>query len=541
MGEALRAMLLPENFHYLSFNSAGFLFFLTICILIYYLCIPKLRWTVLLAASVVFYVLAGIEKLPFILSVSVLVWLSSYMMGRMYQKVENAAAEQGITGKEKSLMMSRCKKKCRNRFLIPTIVIVVGILCYCKFFERIADSVSSLLSLQGISMEVIVPLGISYYTFSSLGYLLDVYWRKTEYEKNYFKFALCVFYFPQIVQGPIARYQKLMPQFFRENRFDFQRVCFGIQLMLYGYFKKMVIGDRFAIFTGQVFGNIDAYEGLIFPITIVCCSFQLYMDFSGCMDIVCGTSQIFGIELDSNFNHPFFSRSTAEFWRRWHITLGTWFKDYVYFPISTSHWLISLMTKIRGIFGKKAAKNIGTIIPLMAVWILTGLWHGTGWNYLVWGIYYGIIIICGTIFASEYKKLAGRLHIDVTSNGYKRFQMIRTFLIFMGGRLLTAPGSLQATWRCLCQTFKTFNPWIFWDGTLYGMGIDYKDWCVVILGLIFVRKVSIMQESCSVRECIAGKNIIVRWAIYYIAIFSILILGIYGVGYNASDFVYANF
>lgn len=532
---------LLEHIQYIPFNSFSFIVFLSLCTLVYYAFAPKLRWMVLLAASVVFYIFAGIEKLPFILAVSVIIWLSSYMIDRTYEKAEAEASGKGLAGKEKALLMQRYKKQCRNRCLIPASVIVIGILCYCKFFERIAESVSALLSLQGIQADVIVPLGISYYTFSSLGYLLDVYWRKAKHEKNYFHFALCVFYFPQIVQGPIARYQKLMPQFFRENRFDFKRVCFGMQLMLYGYFKKMVIGDRIAIFTGQVLGNIDAYEGLVLPITLVLCSFQLYMDFSGCMDIVRGTSQIFGIELENNFNHPFFSKTTAEFWRRWHITLGAWFKDYVYLPIAASHWLINLTSKVKTRFGKKAARNISTIIPLMIVWLLTGLWHGTGWNYIVWGIYYGTIIVCGTLFSAEYKKLAGKLHIDMDSSGYRRFQMLRTFLVFTGGRLLSAPGSLQATRDVICQTFKSFNPWIFWDGTLYGMGIDYKDWCVIVLGLLFVWRVSIMQETCSVREYIAQKNIVVRWAVYYIAVFSIIILGIYGVGYNASDFIYANF
>lgn len=526
---------------YIAFNSLNYIIFLVFCVVVYYACPIKVRWVLLLIASIFFYVCAGVEKLPFILSTSIIIWFAARSISHVYEKAEAEAEKNQLSGKEKMLFLAQYKKKCRNYYLLPAMIIVIGILCYCKFFNMLIEGISTLLGRETISVEVIVPLGISYYTFSSIGYLLDVYWKKTKYISNYFKFALCVFYFPQIVQGPIARYQKLITQFTGENYFDYKRICFGIQLMLYGYFKKMVIADRLAIFTGQVLGDIESYEGLIFPIALIFCSFQLYMDFSGCMDIVRGTSQIFGIELDKNFDHPFFSKNTAEFWRRWHITLGTWFKDYVYLPIATSPWLIKLITKSNEKWGKTAAKNLSTIIPLMIVWILTGVWHGTGWNYVVWGLYYGTIIVCATIFATKYKKLADLLHIDVTTKGYGYFQMIRTFCIFTIGRLITAPGSLQATWQIIRQTFKRFNPWIFWDGTLYQIGLDYRNLCVAVLALLLVGKISILQEQGSVRERIAEKNIVVRWAIYYGTIFAIFIFGIYGAGYHASDFVYAQY
>ena len=525
----------------LQYKSFNYIIFLILCAAVYYIYPAKLRWIALLAASVIFYAFAGLEKLPYILAGSVVIWFASKCIAKTYDKAEAEANEKKLSGKEKAAFMAQCKKKCRNCFLLPAMVVMIGFLCYCKFFDRAINGISGILSGGTITWEVIVPLGVSYYTFSSLGYLLDVYWKKTKYINNYFKFALCVFYFPHIVQGPIARYQKLLPQFTRENRFDYKRVCFGIQLMLYGYFKKMVIADRLAIFTGQVMGNIDAYEGLVLVITLIFSSFQVYADFSGCVDLVRGTSQIFGIELDNNFNHPFFSKSTAEFWRRWHITLGTWFKDYVYMPTATSAWLIKLISKAKEKFGKTTAKNLNTIIPLTVVWILTGVWHGTGWNYVAWGLYYGIIIICATLFAPKYKKLAEVFHIDMTSKGYSYFQMFRTFCVFTIGRLITVPGSLHATWQVIRQTFKSFNPWILWDGTLYQMGLNYKNICLAILSLLIVRKISILQEQGSVRERIANKNIVIRWAIYYGVIFAIIIFGIYGPGYNAGDFVYAQF
>lgn len=525
---------------FLSFNSIPFLLFLLTLTVVYYIFSQKFRWVLLLAASIIFYISAGIEKLLFILLTSLTVFLSARQMNKVYEAAEDEADAKGLKGRERMVFLAPTKKKCRRRYLVPTIVLVVAVLCYCKFgsslFMFLYDNIMS-----WTLTDIIVPLGISYYTFSSIGYLLDVYWKKQRPINNFFKYLLCVSYFPQIVQGPIARYNKLAEEIFKAHPFDYRQVCFGIQLMLYGYFKKLVIADRLAMFTGVVFENIVDYEGLTILIALMFSAFQLYMDFSGCMDIVRGTSQIFGIELEKNFNHPFFSKSAAEFWRRWHITLGAWFKDYIYMPVVASGWLAKTTTFIKDKKGRDLAKKVNTAIPLMLVWLLTGLWHGTGWNYIVWGIYWGILIIASTIFAKQYKKLAEVLHIDMTTKGYQKFQMVRTFLIFTIGRLITVPDTLEGSVVAIKQLFITFNPWIFWDGTLYQMGLDYKDLCVVFLGLLLVHRVSVLQEKDSVREMIAGKNIVLRWMIYYAAVFSIIILGIYGAGYNANDFIYANF
>jgi len=525
---------------FLSFTSIKFIIFLIMFAGIYYMVPKKYRWIVLFIASVIFYLSAGIEKLPIIVLTSLFVFLSARQINKVYEISEKEADMKQLTGRQRMEFLAPVKKKCRNSYLIPTIVLAVGILCYCKIGTRVVEILQKNIS-DWTWNDIIVPLGVSYYTFSNIGYLLDIYWRKQKPISNYFKFLLCVAYFPHIVQGPIARYHKLSDEIFKEHPFDFTQVCFGIQLMLYGYFKKLVIADRLALFTGQVFGSVAEYEGLVIVIALIFSSFQVYMDFSGCMDIVQGASQIFGIKLADNFNHPFFSKSAAEFWRRWHITLGSWYKDYVYLPVVTSGLLARITTKVKEKKGKELAKKVNSAIPPAVVWLLTGLWHGTGWNYIVWGVYWGVITISSTIFAKQYKKITETLHIDTTTSVYQCFQMLRTFLIFTIGRLITVPGTIRNTIVTIGQMFKSFNPWIFWDGTLYQMGIDFKDICVIIIGLLFVRKISMLQENASVREMIAKRNIVLRWAIYYGAIFTIIIFGIYGSGYNASDFIYANF
>lgn len=296
----------------MTYLSIVFILFLAIVMLLYYIFPKRIRWCILLLASVVFYLYAGIDKFLIVTVTSLAVWLASRTINCQYQKAEREIAEQEICGKEKTTLLAQYKRKCRDRILIPTLFLVVGTLAFCKFGKMLTDALRQMFVFH-ISWDVIVPLGISYYTFSSVGYLLDVYWRKAGHIRNYFKFLLCVLYFPQIVQGPIARYNRLEKELFQEHPFDFKQVCFGMQLMLYGYAKKMILADRLSLYTAAVFGNLQSYEGLVILIAVIASAFQIYMDFSGCMDIVRGASQIFGVTLENNFMHPFFPRVRRSF------------------------------------------------------------------------------------------------------------------------------------------------------------------------------------------------------------------------------------
>lgn len=529
---------------YITFTSLKFILFLAAVFVFYFVYPHKFRWIIMLIANVVFYCFAGWDKLIIMLATSAIVWLCAYITGRIYEKADADYAALSDTGNisKKPVFMAPYKKRCK-KILTAAVVIIIAILCYCKFAEKTLVAIQRYLKTGGYSINVIVPLGISYYTFSSIGYIVDVYYRKQPCIKNYFKLLLCLSYFPHIVEGPISRYNELLIQFETEHRFDIDRICRGIQRMLWGYFKKLVIADRIAIMTSTVYADSTSYEGLICVIAIILSRFQLYADFSGCMDIAIGASEIFGITLDENFNHPFFAKSYAEYWRRWHMTLGRWFKDYIYMPISASHKMIGLYTKISRKYGRKAAKNVITAVPLFVVWILTGIWHGTGRNYVYMGLWCGFVIITSTIFAENYQRLSEKLNINTGSKEFARFQMIRTFLVGMVSSVFTAPGTISYVKLFVKQMFKSFNPWIFWDGSLYKLGLDYRNICVFVIGILIMWKVSRLQENTgrSVRDIIAGKNIAIRWAIWYLLIFGIIILGIYGPGYDASSFAYENF
>lgn len=523
----------------MSFISLQFAIFLSIFLVTYFVIPNRLKWRVLLFASLVFYAFSGLDKLAFLLGTSLVVYAASRRMDRLYRECDERQAARKNSTNGRGTILLEYRKRCR-KVLLAALVVCIGILIWCKYAISAGRFLSEV-SGRDLSLKVIVPLGISYYTFSSVGYLLDTYWKKTKAVDSYPRLILCMVYFPQIIQGPIPRFQRLLPQFDELTRPDYKRTCFGIQLMLWGYLKKMVIADRLVVFVNDVFGNISGNEGFTFLVALAFSVFQIYADFSGCMDIVEGISEIVGIRVDRNFDRPFFSRSVAEFWRRWHITLGTWFKDYVYMPIAISPRTIALIKKVRGRFGADAGRAVNTALPLAAVWLLTGLWHGTGWNYVVWGIYYGTIIICSNLFTRQYDAIAKRLHIDTSSRIWASFQAVRTVSLFAVGRLITVPGTLAATAEAIRQIFSSCNLWIFWDQSLYAHGLDRRNFFVAVLSILLLLYVDKMQEKGSVREWVAQRHIVLRWMIYYAGIFAVLIFGMYGPGYDPSAFVYANF
>ena len=511
----------------MAFTEITFFIFAGLVVLFYYLLPGKFQWIVLLCSSIVFYVSYGVEKLIFIVAAAFIAWRSA-------QKMEEIQ-----TIKELDRNEIRAKKK---MILVPTIIVLILLLLYAKIGTWAMQSIAGIFSIRSEeTFKAVVALGVSYYTFSIIGYLLDVYYKKEAAEHNFFRFFLFVIYFPKILQGPISRHKALAPQLKQVHIFDYKEFCFGFQRVLWGYFKKMVISDRLALFVTPVFDDYIIQSGAHLFVAACLAALQLYCDFSGCMDIVGGFSQILGLKLEENFNHPFFSRSTAEFWRRWHITLGAWFKDYVYMPLVISPKLISFSKVIRDKFGMRAGKSVMTVIPLLVVWLLTGLWHSTGWNYVVWGLYWGALIIGANVFAPEIKKLTERLCINTDAESWKIFQMVRTFMLFAIGRILTIPGDLGKSMRIFKNIFFRFQIGTLFDGSLYTQGMDRPDFILSMVCILILWLVSIHQEKEQVRESLLKCNIVFRWAVWYILLFSIVIFGIYGPGYGATSFVYANY
>ena len=497
----------------------------------------RMRWGVLLVSSIVFYATWGIEKIPFILASTLVAWVVSNSITKRYDSCEERVKE--LEDKEEVKKKRQAAKGVNRSVLIVGIMWLVLFLLYVKIGKLYEQATEG-------SINIIVPLGISYYTFSLIGYLADCYWKKDRAEKNFFKLLLFAIYFPKILQGPISRHKDLSPQLMEGYGYDYKNLCYGLQLMLWGYFKKLVIADRLAIFVNTVYGDYWHKSGSMLLVATIFGAFQLYCDFSGCMDMACGFSEIIGIKLESNFNHPFFSETASEFWRRWHITLGTWFKDYVYMPVSIAPWMMKLMGRVKKRFGMSIAKNTSTVIALFIVWVLTGLWHGTGLNYVIWGVYWGILIILELLMGPLFNRVNEKLHIKTDSPEWMLFRRIKTFILFAISRVITIPGDFSVSVEVFKKIFsKKFYPWELVDGSIYNMGLNRPNFIAAIIFLLILYLASRYQEMkkspSAVRDWLADRQIVARWVLLYMLLFGILIFGIYGPGYDASSFVYMKF
>lgn len=491
-----------------TFVSFYFIAFVFLLAAIYYLMPRRSRWWVLLAGSLAFYCIGGVRPLVTVLLSSGIVYLVSLILE----------------------MIDRSKRNRRRLILFMGVCSLVGMLVFTKCY-----------ALFEWKFRYIVPLGISYYTFSAVGYMADVYWGKEKAEKNVLKLLLYLLFFPKILQGPITKYRSLAPQLEEGHRFVYRDFCFGMQLAVWGYFKKIVIADRIGIFTSTVFADPVPFGGAVLLLSVVLAAVQIYCDFSACMDIASGVSQMFGITLEKNFDHPFFAKSAAEFWRRWHITLGVWFKDYIYMPLVISPRLIKVSGKVGKKFGRRAGKSVLTVVPLVVVWTLTGLWHGTGAPYVAWGIYWGMLIILSTVFEPEIRKVTKAFHIDTDRQGWKNFQMVRTFGLFCIGRIITIPGDLKVSADILRKICTEPKLWQLVDNTLYAQGLDWKEFVLMLLVIAVLWFVEVQQQKGGVRERIADWNMVVRCTFYACSVILVLLIGIYGPGIETGNFAYMQY
>ncbi len=525
----------------MNYTSFVFMGCLAVFFVIYFLLRPQILKRIwILIASLVFYVWAGDRgSLVIILATALIVYLVSRRMETIYSGYE--AETKDMTAKERMAVLPAYKKRTKwYLWLALALILIVWI--YVKVGRFLDWGVVGTFQNFSLFRSVIVPLGISYYSLSAIGYLLDVYWQKTKPEHNFLTLFTVMTYFPHIVEGPISKYSKIIGQMNNLPKFEYNRVCYGLQLMLWGYIKKMVIADRLAIYTGAVFGDPNAFAGMEVLIAVIFSVFQLYADFSGCMDIVCGISQVIGINLEQNFRQPLFAKSAAEFWRRWHITLGAWMREYIYMPISTNPRFIKWIGGMKKSGRKQLSNFLKNLIPSLAVWLLTGLWHGTGMDYIVWGLYWCALIVLSTVLKPYTDQLNERMHINTEGGLWHFWQGFRTSIFFGVSRMFTVVGGLAGCGLLWQRLFTAARLWVLFDGSLFTHGLDQQDFTVAIVGIILILVVDVCHErGMKIRESIAKLPLPLRWIIYYGAIFAILILGVYGSGYDAASFIYGNF
>lgn len=491
------------------FNSIRFLCFFPVVILLYYVIPHRFRYLFLLVASYYFYMCWN-PKYALLMALStVITYLSGLALGTVSEK----------------------KLSVKHGIIFLSFFSNLPILFFFKYFNFASGSITRLLQIAGVTIQqprfdVILPVGISFYTFQALSYTMDVYRGEIKPERNLLKYALFVSFFPQLVAGPIERSKNLLHQISERHTFQWQRVKSGLLLMLFGYFQKVVVADRLAILVNEIYTNYRVYEGLEIVLATVFFAFQIYCDFASYSNIAIGAARVMGFRLMENFNTPYFSTSVTEFWRRWHISLSTWFRDYLYIPL-----------------GGNRKGTLRKYINLMIVFLVSGLWHGASWHFVVWGGLNGLYQIVESITKPLRDKAVAVLNIDRNRFSHKLLCGIFTFILIDFAWLFFRADGFMTGLHMLHRMFLTFNPWIFFDGTsLYTYGLDQKEFTVLWVSALIMIIFSVCKyRKISLGEALSRQGIWFRWTVYFAAIFFILIFGIYGPNTDESVFIYFQF
>ena len=521
----------------MQFTSFTFLLFTAVLLAVYYLIPGRWQWLLLLGASYLFYCWAGTEYLFFILFTTVSTYASVMVMTRNLEKRDAYLAQHKADMSREEKKAFKAKTKQANRiWLIACLVLNFGILAVCK--GVLIDPFRTMAKGGGLSfLTAALPLGISFYMFQSMGYMVDVYRETVKAEKNFFKTALFVSFFPQLIQGPISKFNQLAPQLTAPHAFDGREVTFGLQRMLWGYFKKLVVADRIAVAIGALKG--EEYTGVAFLVLTLFYAIQIYGDFTGGIDVTIGLAQTLGIRLPENFIRPFFSKNIAEYWRRWHITLGVWMKDYIFYPISVSEPMRKLSKASR-----KRYPNFGKRLPVyvasVCTWLATGIWHGFSPNFAVWGLLNCFVIVVSEELAPLYEKFHNRFHLK-DRKWYGAFEMLRMFWLMNLIRACDLFPNVGDYFARLGSLFTTFNFHILWDGTLMNLGLTGLDYGIIFFGVALWFCVSLVQEKGPVREKLQTWPAAARYGVVFALLVIVLLMGSYGIGYDASNFIYNQF
>ncbi len=529
------------------FTSYEFLGFVAMLLAVYYLIPRKFQWLFLLVCSYLFYCIADPRFLFYILITTATVYLTGVLIGRNRNRQREYLREhkEEMSREERKAYKNRQKQIFRG-CLTACLVLNLGILAAVKYVNFFISNVNTVFSVLGEERRLsfatlVMPMGISFYTLQAVGYLIDVYQEKIEAEENPFKLALFISFFPQLIQGPISRFSDLSKTLYSEHKFDGEKVSRGLQRVLWGYFKKLVIADRILAAVVTITGNTEIYDGAYIFVGMLFYTVELYADFSGGIDITIGIAESLGIVVQENFNHPYFSKSLKEYWRRWHISMCEWFRTYVFYPVSASRALQKFSGFSRKKFGEKVGRRIPVYVASFIVWLATGIWHGASWNFVVWGLLNWFILM----ISEELEPYYGRFYERYPNIGRKRlyqlFQIGRTFLLVCCLNLFDCYSSVSDTLRMAGSMFTAGNWDVLWNGSLLNIGLSAVDYGVLILGIAMMLVVSLAQRSGSVRDKIAVRSYPLKFVVWYGLFLVVLFMGNYGIGYDASQFIYNRF
>lgn len=489
----------------MSFISLSYGIFLVLAVFVYYIIPKKGQWIWLLFLGMFFYAQTSVKASVFLIFSIV----TSYFYGI---DAGNAAVKSGkeqISGKKKSKWL-----------LALTILANLMVLFVMKIGIHMPHFPSGL----GGRLSLIVPVGISFYTLQIIAYMVDVYKGKVKPERNLLKYALFVSFFPQILQGPIPRFERLAPQFFKEHKFSYSLLTDNLLLMLWGFFQKMIVADNAAIVVNRIFGEYETYGGFYVVLGAFLYSIQLYADFAGCVCIARASAGLFGIHLEENFRQPYFSCSIKEFWGRWHMTLSGFLKDYVYIPL-----------------GGNRHGRVRKYINLLLTFLVSGIWHGAGLTFLVWGALHGIYQILEDLLGPVCSKVMDKLKVHKETFSYRLLLQIKTFVLVAVAWIFFRADSVRQAFIMLKNMVCEWNPYVLFDESFYMLGLNGREFRMLFVAIIVMWFVNVLQTKMRIRENFAKQNVIFRWTIIFAALFAVIIFGVYGPGYDAAQFIYGNF
>ena len=488
------------------FNSMEFLLFFPIVVLVYYAIPQKIKWIWLLITSFFFYMCWSVKYSFLLMFTIVTTWVTALLIGKANK----------YTGKKKVYL--------RSIGLASCIVINLGILFVFKYGNFVIDNLSYL-GIQNVSkFNIILPVGISFYTFQAIGYIADVYKGELEAEKNLGKYALFVSFFPQLIAGPIERAPHLMKQIHEIHKFEYGNAKNGLILMTWGLFQKVVLADRAGIVVNTVFNSYENYPGIWRLFAAILFSVQIYCDFGGYSNIAIGAAKVMGFELMDNFDTPYFAQSIKEFWRRWHISLSQWLRDYIYIPMGGGH-----CSKKRKYFN------------IMVTFAISGLWHGAGWNYIVWGLLHGTYQVVGEFSKPARDNLKEILHIRETEL-LGCFRCLITFSMVTLAWIFFRMSSLTNALCFINGMFTDFQLYRIMDAAQWNsLGITAIELWFLSVFIVCLFAVSLIHRRQPVLKLLANQNIMERWIVYFILIFTIILFGAYGMEEAQTQFIYFQF
>ena len=508
------------------FNSYNFMIFFPVVVLVYFFIPKKLRYIWLLIVSYYFYMGWNVEYALLIAFSTVATFLSGLLIDRCNEKFYDIQSDQETN--------ERKRNKYKKMIVAICFIVNIGILVFFKYFDFLLNNINVLLSIVGVStihksFDVLLPVGISFYTFQALSYTIDVYRGDIKAEKNFFKYALFVSFFPQLVAGPIERSKNLLEQINsveQINVWNYERIIQGLTLMLWGLFQKMVIADRAAILVDQVYNSFWMYGSIELILATVLFAVQIYCDFGSYSLIAIGCAKVMGFTLMENFNTPYFATSIKDFWRRWHISLSTWFKDYLYIPLGGNR-------------GSSIRNNLNIIITFL----VSGLWHGASWSFIIWGSLHGMYQVIGKCLMPIREKIKLKFNIRTENFSYKLGQILTTFILVDFAWIFFRMNSLKQSIQFIVRIVTRWDPWVLFDKSLYTIGLNQTEVNVLILSLVILFLVDLVRylKGVTIDVFLSEQNLWFKWGVAFLLLFGIIIFGIYGPSLEARQFIYFQF